>query len=104
MNRQRHNDTAAGSIVGGFAALVIGVALATGVAIGQTQGAPVDDTAQRQYCQDVALWIAEEARNVPINLRVGQPDYRGTAAEQCPAIRHSHLLHLAQRQRQPVQF
>ncbi|KAA0014400.1 hypothetical protein F0A17_01760 [Billgrantia pellis] len=40
-----------------------------------------------QYCQDAAIWAAEEARGVPASQRTGQPDYRGIAAEQCPGMR-----------------
>lgn len=40
-----------------------------------------------QYCEDAALWAAEEARGVPINERAGQPDWENKAAEQCPGMR-----------------
>lgn len=39
-----------------------------------------------QYCEDAAIWAAEDARGVPISQRTGQPDYRGIAAEQCPGM------------------
>ena len=39
-----------------------------------------------QYCEDAAIWAAEDARGVPFNQRTGQPDYRGIAAEQCPGM------------------
>ncbi|MDR5867265.1 hypothetical protein [Halomonas koreensis] len=110
MNRRNRNLDTAVNIAGGFVGLVAIGLLAVALAAVQYSDArasrdQVAAEAQRQYCQDVALWIAEEARNVPLAQRVGQPDYRGTAAEQCPAIRHSHLLELAQvGQRQPVRF
>lgn len=40
-----------------------------------------------QYCEDAAIWAAEEARGVPLEERVGQPDHKNIAAEQCPGMR-----------------
>tara|TARA_R110000850_G_scaffold213963_3_gene339935 strand:- start:854 stop:1135 length:282 start_codon:yes stop_codon:yes gene_type:complete len=39
------------------------------------------------YCTDAAVWAAEEARGVPLELRIGQPDYKGIAEESCPGMR-----------------
>jgi hypothetical protein len=39
------------------------------------------------YCTDAAVWAAEEARGVPLELRTGQPDYKGIAEESCPSMR-----------------
>lgn len=39
------------------------------------------------YCTDAAVWAAEEARGVPINQRIGQPDYKGIAEDNCPGMR-----------------
>ena len=39
------------------------------------------------YCEDAAIWAAEEARGVPLEERVGQPDYRGIADDHCPGMR-----------------
>lgn len=42
------------------------------------------------YCTDAAVWAAEEARGVPINQRIGQPDYKGIAEESCPGMRGAY--------------
>lgn len=39
------------------------------------------------YCNDAATWAAEEERNVPLNERTGQPDYKGIAEDHCPGMR-----------------
>ena len=49
--------------------------------------AKIEQLSHQQYCQDAAIWAAEEARGVPLEERVGQPDHRGIAAEQCPGMR-----------------
>ncbi|HBP78116.1 MAG TPA: hypothetical protein DD685_04310 [Halomonas sp.] len=41
----------------------------------------------RQYCQEVAVWAAEEARGIDPLDRTGMPDYKGIAAEICPGLR-----------------
>lgn len=66
-----------------------------------------------QYCRDAAIWAAEEARGVPLEERVGQPDYENKAAEQCPGMRPAlpayqvaspSAFPVTQPQRQLVQF
>jgi len=47
----------------------------------------LEAAAMERYCEDAAIWAAEQARGVPINQRVGQPDYRGIAADHCPGLR-----------------
>lgn len=42
------------------------------------------------YCTDAAVWAAEEARGVPLELRTGQPDYKGIAEESCPGMRGAY--------------
>ena len=41
----------------------------------------------RQYCQEVAVWAAEEALGIDPLDRTGMPDYKGIAAEICPGLR-----------------
>ncbi|NIC05224.1 hypothetical protein [Billgrantia bachuensis] len=66
-----------------------------------------------QYCEDAAIWAAEEARGVPLNERAGQPDWENKAAEQCPGMRPAlpayqvaspSVFPATQPQRQLVQF
>ena len=39
------------------------------------------------YCTGVAIWSAEAARGIAPERRTGHPDWRGTAAEDCPGMR-----------------
>lgn len=45
------------------------------------------DRMHRHYCQEVAVWQAEEARGIDPLKRTGHPDYRGIAEEHCPGLR-----------------
>lgn len=39
------------------------------------------------YCQGVITWQVEASRGIAAEQRTGHPDWRGTAAEDCPGIR-----------------
>ncbi|MBB3142789.1 hypothetical protein [Halomonas organivorans] len=97
MNRYSRADRNTGGIVGGLALLVLAAAGMLAMAAVTRMDTQVASEMHRQYCQDVALWQAEAARGVPLNRRVGQPDWKGIAAEQCPA-RVQPMDHTAQRQ------
>lgn len=73
----------------------------------------VANVSLQHYCEDAAIWAAEEARGVPLEERVGQPDHRSIAAEQCPGMRPAQPAYqvaspsafpATQPQRQLVQF
>lgn len=48
--------------------------------------AQVEQGMLEAYCTGVATWQVEAARGVPEVQRTGHPDYRNTAAEQCPGL------------------
>ncbi|RUR52735.1 hypothetical protein [Vreelandella populi] len=58
-----------------------------GMAWAATLDADDQETRYLRYCNDVAVWAAEEARGIPPEHRTGTPDYRGNAAEMCPGMR-----------------
>ena len=91
--------------------LVVGLIAATGWVTRYDE--QVASASLEQYCEDAAIWAAEEARGVPLNERAGQPDHRGIAAEQCPGMRPAQpeyriaspsAFPAHQRERQLVQF
>lgn len=65
------------------AAVVAGLAMS---AVGKTD-AEIRHETLTTYCEGVAIWKAAGARGVPKTQRLGQPDYKGIAAEQCPGLR-----------------
>ncbi len=46
--------------------------------------------AAREYCESVAIWLAEEARGIAPEHRTGHPDYEEIAVEQCPGLRPAY--------------
>ncbi|KIN13456.1 hypothetical protein [Halomonas sp. KHS3] len=70
-------------------ALLAGAAVVAVLALGQlSKGEAIEqDDWLTAYCTDAAVWAAEEARGVPLELRTGQPDYKGIAEESCPGMR-----------------
>ncbi|PKG49640.1 hypothetical protein [Halomonas sp. MES3-P3E] len=70
-------------------ALLAGAAITAVLVLGQlSQGeAKEQDDWLTTYCTDAAVWQAEEARGVPLELRTGQPDYKGIAENSCPGMR-----------------
>lgn len=49
--------------------------------------AEVRQQSMNRYCEGVAIWQAAGARGVPEARRLGQPDYKNIAAEECPGLR-----------------
>lgn len=61
--------------------------LAVAFLVSANLGAADKASLHRTYCNEVAVWTAEEARGIdPLN-RTGHPDYRGIASEHCPGMR-----------------
>ncbi|MEL7893470.1 hypothetical protein [Vreelandella neptunia] len=69
--------------------MLAGAAVVAVLALGQlSKGEAIEqDDWLTAYCTDAAVWAAEEARGVPLELRTGQPDYKGIAEESCPGMR-----------------
>ena len=47
----------------------------------------VERASLQAYCDSVALWKAEAARGIRPERRTGHPDWRGSAAKNCPGMR-----------------
>lgn len=61
--------------------------LAAAFLLSANLGATDKERLHRTYCNEVAVWTAEEARGIDPLRRTGHPDYRGIAAEHCPGMR-----------------
>lgn len=93
MSQQRTN------IKGALALAGIIAAMAALGAVSKSDAEVRQQTLNR-YCEGVAIWQAAGARGIPKAQRLGQPDYKDIAAEQCPGLRPAapptHQRQLAQ--------
>lgn len=80
MSQQKTNTKGALALAGIIAAMA---------ALGAVSksDAEVREETQATYCEGVAIWQAAGARGIPKAQRLGQPDYKNIAAEQCPGLR-----------------
>lgn len=68
--------------------ILAGIALAfTGIAVAGAFDRQDVEASHANYCEGVAVWMAEADRGIRPEHRTGHPDYHGTAADYCPGLR-----------------